>query len=154
MLTHATVQPSWHPSGEGQGKCIKNLKCFLFLFFQLGRDENDVRSARVISHKRRGCCCPAGLSFVHSLPLRSLSLSCSCPLLLCSVLSVCSDGYLRVCLNIQLKQSEERKQRREVEAIFRMMDTDSDGYLSVEVCVYDLCVSICLFESFWQSFWQ
>ena len=34
---------------------------------------------------------------------------------------------------MQAQQAEERERRQEVEAIFRMLDTDSDGYLSVEV---------------------
>jgi hypothetical protein len=34
---------------------------------------------------------------------------------------------------VQQMQVEERERRKEVEAIFRMMDTNSDGYLPVEV---------------------
>jgi len=33
----------------------------------------------------------------------------------------------------QAQQAEDKQRRREVEVIFRMMDTNSDGYLSVEV---------------------
>jgi hypothetical protein len=50
---------------------------------------------------------------------------------------------------LQVQQAEERKRRQEVEAIFRMMDTDSDGYLSVEVSPPRKRVSQCL--SAWGS---
>ena len=44
----------------------------------------------------------------------------------------------------QAQQSEERDRRKEVETIFRMMDTDSDGYLSVEVRHMSACTCFSL----------
>ncbi len=134
----------WIEKGRATEKVLSTLKeMFFFVPFFLSvkpplrkwrpqRESHRAQTPRLLLPSRSlfRSLSPASLT-IALLLLPSFSLPCV----------VFSDGYLRVYLNMQLKQSEERKQRREVEAIFRMMDTDSDGYLSVEVCVYDLCVS-------------